>query len=206
MVPQAQAAKAVAKAREVAEAKQPGRSTSNGMWAGATAGLAVSDGCQQTQRGHSHSGGGLDSLRRQALHIPAAEAGTIRRMKIAGVKSGATVSGTTKKKHVAAAGEQAAKATAEFGSMTFVEDEQLLIAAVDADGWDFPADAGASLRKDVVADVKISQWEKTGGSVPGGMAKGQPSTKTIDGVVHSCEIGAVKTGDGRISITHFKKL
>ena len=205
MVRQVEAVKSTARNGKVLQDETAEHATSAGIWTGAVAGLAVSDGCSSVDH-HPSRPAGLDSLRRQALRVPVAGADTIRRMKIAGVKSAAAVSSTTKKKHVAAAGAQQALATAEFGSMTFVEDEQLLIAAIDADGHDFPAGREASARTDVVANVKISQWEKTNGNVPGGFAKGQPSSKTIDGVVHSCEIGAIKTGDGRISITHFKKL
>lgn len=171
-------------------------------WSGIAPGVAVAD-AGHADHQHSHQRpGGLAALRRQAAGTAN---GSIRRMKIDGKVEDATVSGTTRKKHVAATAAQEAIAIAEFGSMTFVTSDQVLIDAVKANAWDFPSGRAASARKDVEITVPIYQWEKTG-EPPAGMAKGQPSKKSIDGVATKCEVGVVKTGDDRLSITHFKKL
>lgn len=173
------------------------------VWSGVAPGVAVHDDVALDAHQHGlQRPGGLAALHRQASRT---NGGPIRRMKVAGKDVAATVSGTTMKKHVAAVGDQEAKATAEFGSMTFVTSDQVLIDAAKANAHDFPAGPDRSDRKDVEITVPIYQWEKTN-PPPGGMAKGQPSSKTIDGVASKCEVGVVKTGDGSLSITHFKKL
>jgi hypothetical protein len=171
-------------------------------WSGIAAGLAVAN-AGHADHQHSHQRpGGLAALHRQAAGTAA---GPIRRMKVGGKATDATVSGTTRKKHVAATGAQQAIATAEFGSMTFVTSDQVLVDAVKANAHNFDSGPGRSDRVDVEITVPIYQWEKTN-PPPAGMAKGQPSSKTIDGVATKCEVGVVKTGDDSLSITHFKKL
>jgi hypothetical protein len=147
-------------------------------------------------------GANLGALRRQAAQHGGP---VIRRMKVDGADVPSSVSGTTSTKHVMALAGQAADAQAGYGSRTFVTSDAILTAAVDADGHDFPAGAARSARHDCRASVPIYQYDKTG-APPAGLAAGQPVNKSIDGVATTCEIGAVKTGAGDISITHFKKV
>ena len=126
-------------------------------------------------------------------------------MAIRGTKTTPVVAPETRTKHVAPVSAQAAAAEAGYGHRTFVTDEKVLVDAVNANGHDFPeADGVPSARVDINADVPIYQYEKTN-PPPAGFAKGQPVTKTIDGVKTTCEIGVTKTGDDRIKIMHFKK-
>jgi len=129
----------------------------------------------------------------------------IRRMTVGGAAKASSVSGTTMAKHVMAEAGQAAAAQAGYGSRTFVTDAALLTAAVDADPHDFAAGPARSARHDINAMVTVHQYSKTE-APPAGFAEGRPVAKTIDGVSTNCEIGAVKTGAGDVSITHFKKV
>ena len=144
----------------------------------------------------------LGALRRQAAHRggPA-----IRRMTVGGAAVASSVSGTTSAKHVMAEAGQAADAEAGYGSRTYVTSEATLTAAVDANGHNFVAGPARSARVDINAVVPIYQYDKTN-PPPAGMAAGQPVARSINGVATNCEIGAVKTGAGAISITHFKKV
>ena len=126
-------------------------------------------------------------------------------MTIGGATTKSSVSGTTQKKHVVALAAQPAEAEAGYGPRTFVTDDKQLTDAVDKNGHDFAPTPGRSARKDVTAKVAIQQFDKTE-DPPAGFAKGKPVKKSIDGVEADCEIGAVKTGDGAVSITHFKKI
>jgi hypothetical protein len=144
--------------------------------------------------------GGVPALRRQADRVQ-----TIRRMSVGGTAKASSVSGTTRAKHVMAVAGQEADAQAGYGSRTFVTSDAVLTAAVDADAHDFAAGPARSARFDINASVPIYQYDKTN-PPPAGLAAGQPVTKSIDGAATNCEIGAVKTGTGDISITHFKKV
>ncbi|HEX8078754.1 MAG TPA: hypothetical protein VF557_00940 [Jatrophihabitans sp.] len=143
----------------------------------------------------------LGALRRQAAQHGGP---TIRRMTVGGAPAATSVSGATHTKHVMAVAGQAADATAGYGSRTFVTDDATLIGAVNADATDFAAGPARSARVDVNAMVPIYQYDKTN-APPAGLAAGQPVNRTINGVATNCEIGAVKTGAGDISITHFKR-
>ena len=146
-------------------------------------------------------GADLGALRRQAAQHGGP---TIRRMTVGGAPAATSVSGTTHAKHVMAEAGQAAAAAAGYGSRTFVTDDATLIAAVNADATDFAAGPARSARVDVNAMVPIYQYDKTN-APPAGLAAGQPVARSINGVATNCEIGAVKTGAGDISITHFKR-
>jgi hypothetical protein len=126
-------------------------------------------------------------------------------MTVGGVPKASTVSGTTSAKHVMAEAGQAADAAAGYGSRTYVTSEATLTAAVDANAHNFAAGAARSARVDVNAVVPIFQYDKTN-APPAGLAAGQPVARSINGVATNCEIGAVKTGAGDVSITHFKKV
>ena len=130
---------------------------------------------------------------------------SLQLMKVDGVDTGSTVSGTTMNKHVKATGAQQAAATANFGSSTFVADAALLTTPVDADGHDFPSSTSRSARKDINANVVIYQWTKDAEPGTPGFGAGGAVSRSINGVSTYCEIGAVKTGTNDISITHFKK-
>ena len=147
------------------------------------------------------AGADLGALRRQAAQHGGP---TIRRMTVGGAPAATSVSGTTHAKHVMAEAGQAAAAAAGYGSRTFVTDDATLIAAVNADATDFAAGPARSARVDVNAMVPIYQYDKTN-APPAGLAAGQPVARTINNVATNCEIGAVKTGAGDISITHFKR-
>lgn len=129
----------------------------------------------------------------------------LQRMSVAGTVVDATVSGDTATKHVVAAAGQQAAATGGYGDRTFVRTANVLTAAVDADPHSFAAGAARSARHDIQAQVTIDQWQKTT-RTPDGFAAGQASTQTITNTATACEIGALKTGTGAISITHFKKV
>jgi hypothetical protein len=130
----------------------------------------------------------------------------IQRMAVRSVKTPSIVSKATHDKHVVAEADQEAEAKAGYGSRTFVTSDGTLTAIVDADPFDFTEPAGrASARKDIQADVVITQFSKKG-DPPASFAKGNDVTKTIDKVSTKCEIGAEKSGDDKIKITHFKKL
>jgi hypothetical protein len=143
----------------------------------------------------------LGALRRQAAQHGGP---TIRRMTVGGAPAATSVSGVTHTKHVMAEAGQAADAAAGYGSRTFVTSDATLIAAVNADATDFAAGPARSARVDVNAMVPIYQYDKTN-APPAGLAAGQPVARSINGVATNCEIGAVKTGGGDISITHFKR-
>lgn len=162
-------------------------------------GLAV--GQAPAKQGPARQGTDLGALRRQA----AQHGSTIRRMSVNGVAKASTVSGTTSAKHVMAEAGQAADAAAGYGSRTYVTSEATLTAAVDANAHDFAAGPARSARVDINASVPIYQYDKTN-APPAGLAAGQPVARSINGVATNCEIGAVKTGAGDISITHFKKV
>ena len=153
-------------------------------------------------QGPAQQGTDLGALRRQAAHRggPA-----IRRMTVGGAAVASSVSGTTSAKHVMAEAGQAADAEAGYGSRTYVTSEATLTAAVDANGHNFVAGPARSARVDINASVPIYQYDKTN-PPPAGMAAGQPVARSINGVATNCEIGAVKTGAGAVSITHFKKV
>ena len=152
--------------------------------------------------GLAQQGTDLGALRRQAAHRggPA-----IRRMTVGGVAVASSVSGTTSAKHVMAEAGQAADAEAGYGSRTYVTSEATLTAAVDANAHNFAPGPARSARVDINASVPIYQYDKTN-PPPAGMAPGQPVARSINGVATNCEIGAVKTGTGAVSITHFKKV
>jgi hypothetical protein len=129
----------------------------------------------------------------------------LQRMSVAGTAVASSVSGETRTKHVVASAGQQAAADGGYGDRTFVRSDNVLTAAVDADPHSFAAGAARSGRQDVQAQVTIDQWQKTT-RTPAGLAAGQPCTQTITNTASTCEIGAVKTGTGAISITHFKKV
>jgi hypothetical protein len=174
----------------------------------ALSGLAVGPAAAQGSAGQGLAVGqiqpqaaDLGALRRQAAqHGP-----TIRRMSVNGVAKLSTVSGTTSAKHVMAEAGQAADAAAGYGSRTYVTSEATLTAAVDANGHNFAAGPARSDRVNINASVPIYQYDKTN-APPAGLAAGQPVARSINGVATNCEIGAVKTGTGDVSITHFKKV
>lgn len=150
----------------------------------------------------AQQGADLGALRRQAAQHGGP---TIRRMSVGGAPTASSVSGTTSAKHVMAEPGQAADAAAGYGSRTYVTSEAVLTAAVDADAHNFAAGPARSARVDVNASVPIYQYDKTN-APPAGLAAGQPVARSVNGVATNCEIGAVKTGAGEISITHFKKV
>lgn len=166
----------------------------------ALSGLAVGQG-SAAGPASAQAGTDLSALRRQAAqHGP-----TIRRMTVGGAPKGSSVSGTTSAKHVMAEPGQAADAAAGYGSRTYVTSEATLTAAVDANAHNFAAGPARSARVDINALVPIYQYDKTN-APPAGLTAGQPVARSINGVATNCEIGAVKTGAGDVSITHFKKV
>lgn len=152
--------------------------------------------------GPAGQGADLGALRRQAAQHGGP---VIRRMTVGGVAVGSSVSGATHTKHVVAEAGQAADAAAGYGSRTFVTSDAVLTAAVDANATNFAAGPARSARVDINAMVPIYQYDKTN-APPAGLAAGQPVARSINGVATNCEIGAVKTGAGAVSITHFKKV
>lgn len=123
---------------------------------------------------------------------------SVQRMKVGGNAVAATLSSETRKKHVVAVSDQAAKAQAEYLSTTFVASEADITQVVDADTHDFASSSERSDQVTINGNVKVYLWKK---QVPG---KGNAATLEVNGVDTQCEIGVVKTGDNKVQVVHFK--
>jgi len=146
-----------------------------------------------------HAGGSATSASGAIQH---AGAQPVQRMKVGGTVVSAYIDGKKKTKHVVAdKPSQEALAKADLTDLTFVAAETDITSPVDAHGHDFPSSTTASAQFTITATVKIYQWKKTNG-----VGKGKDVALEVDGEDRQCEIGAIKTGEGKIKVVHFQKV